>query len=423
LPVLQPMPTDPRGPGPRPVGDRALSRIRPGARFAGVPVAAIVVVELVVAAVLLGPDVSTGRQVAVLAAALVVAVAATLPVRGRRVGTWLGDALAYAVRRHTFTSRAPSTGRGPDGGRGRSVDEPASVPVPPEVLAFFPDLAVLRSTSRSSAEIGLVQWRGRWLAVIAIEPPARDVLSTSPPTPVPVDRLLAALSGHGFGLEAVQVLSQSLYGDISRFGPGGLARVAEELAAVAPLARGRETWLAVRVDPVAAASAIEVRGGGFTGLGRLAATALSRIESEARAAGLVARPLDADAAVRAMGAALLQPAGNLDQPPRWRESWDSIASDGAHHRCFAVGSWPDRTLDRVTIGTGFAVTIAHEAHNLDDGHLRVVSVLRLTAATREQLDQGSRQLRASCHLLGVSIRPLRGHQASALRMTVPAGQR
>lgn len=413
---------DAEPPRPTPQGrSRALVRVRQGLLLFGVPVTAIVVLELVAAAVLLAPAVPILEEGLVLGAVLVLAVGMLVPLRGMRLGTWVITALGYAGRRHVFTAirSEPRADSGPD-----PIDGQDTIVVPAEVSAFFPGLNVVRASSRAGQEIGLVQWQGRWMAVAELTGARSDVLMTGPSLTVPVERLLASLAGRNFGLDAVQVITQSMFGNVNRFGEGTMARISAELAEFAPPVRSRSMWISVRIDPVRASAAIAARGGGREGLGRLATAALNRIESESRGLNLVAVPLEAEAVLQAMSGALLQPASTVDAPMRWTESWKSIASMQTYHRCYAVSAWHRQTLDGLAVSSGFGVTVSHEVRNLDSsGGPQVVSIVRLSASAESELDRGSRQLRAGCRSLGVGLRLMRGQQASAFRMTVPGGQR
>lgn len=435
VPNLPPMPDNPaplpdqrRGPDPGPRGSRRLSRVRGGSRLLGVRVSAIVALELVAAALLLfRPAGYVGGSVIVVVA-IAIAALALVPFRGMRLGSWLAGAVAYSSRRRVTSSGASGRELAPTGDPAPSgnTDDPERVVVPPDVAALFPGISVRTVTNRQGGRIGLVQWQGRWLALLSVTAPESDLLETNDALQIPVDAMLKSLVGQGFELDAVQIVTQSLHGNVRRFGGGAIEAIAGEHRAVGALERGRDTWITVRIDPASAAAPIAIRGGGVDGLGRLAAAAISRIEAQATLAGLVVRALDAPGAMRAMAASLLQPdrptgrAG--ERPVRWIESWRSFESSQAQHRCFAVKSWHQRGLQQLPLTDGYGVTVAHEIRRAGDG-VSVMSVIRVTAASRSSLDRASDELRAACRPLGVGLRVLRGQQASAFRLTVPAGRR
>ena len=392
-----------------------MTRRRSGRRIAGIPLRTIVAAELVGAALLLATDVSVIGGIVLVAAAAAVAVAIVMPVRGLRPGSWLAVLAGYATRRRTFTA----SGSGPSD----PIGEPAAVSLPPEVRALFPGITATEQLTRGAGRLGLVHWNGTWNCIVAAGPGDPDVLRLGGPETLPVERVVAAVAGAGLALDAVTVVAQTLVGDPDRLGGGPLAAVAGELGATGRLVRGRQTWFTVRIDPVAAGGAITARGGGVTGLARLAAAAVGRIVSELAGAGLAAEPLGAEAAGRAMAAALLQPPAAEGQPARWIESLSGVASAQVHHRCFAVTSWSDRSLAELAATTGYGLTVAHEVRGLSGGAAELRTVLRLSALSSTQLDRGTTRLRRAARSAGVGLRPLRAQQLAGLRLTVPAGQR
>ncbi len=395
-------------------GARSLSRARDGLFLVGIPVTAIVMLELVAASVLLSRAVSALTGAIVIAAAVLVALVVLVTFRGARVATWIAIAAQYAPRRHVVSAAS------------RRNDAEDAIVMPREVTAFFPGMRVRNGAMHGGSTVGLVEWQGQFAAIVAVAAPANDVLDTAGAQLVRVQDVISTLAGHGFALDAVQVVTQSLHGSgAGRFEGSALAAVASELSEAGPLVRGREMWIAVRIDPIVARDAVNARGGGFPGLSGLAAAALSRIESVLRTGGLVARTLDAESAVRAMAAALLQPVTGDDAAPlRWIESWKDMSSAQVHHRAFVVTSWHDHALDDVALPNAYGLTVAHEVQRLDDTEgVRVLSVVRLSALSASQLDAVSDQLRAGCRQAGIGLRLLRGRQAPALRATIPGGLR
>jgi type VII secretion protein EccE len=225
-------------------------------------------------------------------------------------------------------------------------------------------------------------------------------------------------------IDAVQICVRSLGADPARLAGSVLGQIAHDLAQSAPPIRLREVFVSVRIDPVRSRAAISARGGGIAGLGRLASAALSRVRAEAFSAGLLATPLDAVGALRAMSGGVLQPPSTDGQPVRWIESWKSIASAQVRHRSFVVTSWSDADLDALAAVPGYGLTISHEVQSRPGSQTYgALTVIRLSAFTAGQLDTATHELRQACRRLGVSVRLLRGRQAQALRLTLPGGPR
>ncbi|SOD72388.1 type VII secretion protein EccE [Jatrophihabitans sp. GAS493] len=391
-------------------------RVRQGLFFGGVRIAAIVVIELVAAAILLTPDLTRIWAAVVVALAVVVAAAGLIGLRGVRLGTWASSVISYSGRRHVTTVEPTNpTATETDGVEG-------AYPVPAEVIAFFPDLAVRQFALRSGEQVGLLRAEGTWSVSVTVTAEDSDVLTAADPLRLNVEKIVASLAKQELSLDAVQVWTQTLGGDRNRFGGGALSAIAAELEQRAPLLRDRTLVVTLQLNPISAREAIDARGGGMLGLQRLASAAIGTVRAEAFAAGLLGRPLDAAGVTRAMAVALLQPPVADESVLRWIESWKAIASAQVLHRSFVVSSWSLAALDDLTYTPSFGLTIAHEVRRQDTGGFLTVSTIRVSALSATELDAASDQLRSECRRIGVGVRLLRGQQASAFRMTIPGGQ-
>jgi type VII secretion protein EccE len=396
-----------------------------GLGFLGIPVATLVAIELIALCALLVAQKKLIVAVIAVVVGVLIIVAALLRRRSIRIGTWVLLRLAYLFRqRETLVAASDYAGnRAPP-------SEPDRLPatrgmddfeVPPELEAFFPGMTMWEARTHDGDRMGVVQWFGSCAATLRIGPPGGIVRTRNTSENVPIEAILGSLDGQDLGLDAVQVLTQTIVGEQDPALTPMLSAATAELSGGRARVRNRNAFVTVRLDPATAAAAITARGGGNTGIGRVLSAALSRVRAACLEHGLNAQALDAVEAARAIADSLYHQATPYDPIIRWAESVRFIASTRMAHRSFVVTDIRRPALSDLPIGNVFAYALGTQARPLPDGGWSTRTVLRLTCRSTDALTGAARELRATARRAGVTMQPLDAVQHLGVRATVPIG--
>jgi len=221
---------------------RAPSRRRAGLSILGIPVATLVAIELVAVCALLVTQKKLLVAVIAVTVGVLIIVTALLRRRSIRIGTWLLLRIAYLFRqRETLVAAAGYSGGGRDDGAGV-----ADIESPPELEAFFPGMTTWESRTHDGDRMGVVQWRGTCAATLRIGPPGGIVRTRNTSENVPVEAIMAALDGQDLGIDAVQVLTQTIVGEQDPALTPLLWVATAELGGVRARVRNRSTFVTVR---------------------------------------------------------------------------------------------------------------------------------------------------------------------------------
>ncbi|HEY2298021.1 MAG TPA: type VII secretion protein EccE [Jatrophihabitans sp.] len=396
---------------------RPPSRRRAGLSLLGVPVAAVVAIELVAMCALLVAEKKVIVRIIAVALGVGIIVTALLRRRSIRIGSWLILRVAYLFRHRETLVAAPGARRGDHGG----PDGVTDIDAPPELEAFFPGMAMWESRTHDGDRMGVIQWHGTCAATLRIGPPGGIVRARSTSENVPIDAIMAALDGQDLGIDAVQVLTQTIVGEQNPSATPLLSAATAELGGGRARVRNRTAFVTVRLDPATAAAAITARGGGNTGIGRVLSAALSRIRATCGEHGLNAQVLDPVEAARAIAESLYHQATPYDPIIRWDESSRFIASTRMAHRSFVVTDVRRPALADLPVGNVFAYALGIQVRPLPTGGWSTRTVLRLTCRSVDSLAGAARELRSTARRAGVIMQPLDAVQHLGLRATVPIG--
>jgi type VII secretion protein EccE len=350
----------------------------------------------------------------------VIIVAALLRWRSIRIGTWLLLRAAYLFRhRETLVGAAGYAGGHRDGVE--AIDEVDAIDIAPEIEAFFPGMTVWEARTHDGERMGVVQWFGTCAATLRIAQPGGIVRTRNTTDNVPLEAIVGSLDGHDLGLDAVQILSQTIVGEQDPTLTPLLAAAGVELGGGRARVRNRSCYVTVRLDPSTASAAIGARGGGNVGIGRVLSAALSRVRAAVGERGLDTEVLAAAEASRAIAESFYHQATPYDPMIRWVESTRHIASTRMAHRSFVVTDARRPALADVPVGNVFAYVVAVQSRPLPAGGWATRTVVRLTCRTPESLNRASRELRSSARRSGITLQPLDAVQHLGVRATVPIG--
>ncbi|HEY2272178.1 MAG TPA: type VII secretion protein EccE [Jatrophihabitantaceae bacterium] len=389
-------------------------RRRPGLSLIGIPLGLVVELELLALCVLLVLAKRPLVSAIAIAIGVLIVVLGLLRVHSIRVGTWLWLRIGYLFRhRETLVAAAEYAGE--------RRDEVDRVDVPPELHAFFPGMTLWEARTHDGDRLGIVQWFGTCAATLRVAPAGGIVRHRNTTDNMPIESILAALEGQGLALDSVQVLTQTIVGELDAQLTPLLGAANAELGGAAARVRNRAAFVTVRLDPSSAAAAITARGGGNVGIARVLSAALSRIQAAAGQADLQAEVLDADEAGRVIAESFYHQATPYDPIIRWTESITSISSTRMAHRSFALTDIRRPVLSEVPVGNVFAYALATQAKPLDDGGWSTRTVVRLTCRSGPSLTRAARELRSNARRVGITLQPLDAAQYLGVRATVPIG--
>lgn len=401
----------------------AFGRVRPphrrrvGLALLGIPVTTLVAIELIAICALLVAEKKLLVAIIAVAIATIIVIAALLRRRSIRIGTWMLLRVAYLFRQRETLVAAPAYGGG-------HRDDPAGlaeIEAPPELEAFFPGMSTWESRTHDGDRMGVVQWYGTCAATVRVGPPGGIVRTRSTSENMPIEAIMAALDGQDLGLDAVQVLTQTIVGEQDPALSPMIAAASAELSGGRARVRNRTAYVTVRLDPATAASAIAARGGGTTGIGRVLSAALSHVRAACNEHRLEAEVLDSVEAARAIADSLYHQATPYDPIIKWAESVRFIASTRMAHRSFVVTDVRRPALAELPIGNVFAYALGTQARPVPNGGWATRTVLRLTCRSTDALATAARELRSNARSAGVTMQPLDAVQHLGVRATVPIG--
>jgi type VII secretion protein EccE len=425
-PAAQPGDDTPNGGGRRRRGSNepaSFGRIRPprrrrlGLSLLGIPVSTLVAIELIAVCALFVAEKKLVVGVVAIAAGVVIVITALLRRRNLRIGTWVLLRIGYLLRQREVlvAASAYANNRRADG---EGMDE---IDIAPELEAFFPGMTVWESRTHDGDRMGVVQWFGTCAATLRVGTPGGIVRARSTTENMPIDAIMAALDGQDLGLDAVQVLTQTIVGEQDPASAPLLGAATAELGGGRARVRNRTAYVTVRLDPSTASAAIAARGGGNIGIGRVLSAALSRIRAACGERGLEVQVLDSLEAARAVADSFYHQATPYDPIIRWVESIRNIASTRMAHRSFVISDVRRPALADVPVGNVFAYALGTQARPLPAGGWSTRTVLRLSCRSADTLNAAARELRGTARRAGVTLQPLDAVQHLGVRATVPIG--
>jgi type VII secretion protein EccE len=395
---------------------RPPQRRRPGLSVLGLPVATLVAVELIALCALLVVHRKAVVATIAIAVGVLIVIGTLLRLRSIRVGTWVVLRAGYLFRhRETLVAAAEYASRG------NADDAVDRIDVPPELDAFFPGMTLWESRTHDGDRMGIVQWFGMCAATLRVAPAGGIVRHRNTTDNVPIEAIMAALEGQDLGLDSVQVLTQTIVGELDAALTPLLAAANAELGGGHARVRNRSAFVTVRLDPSTASAAIAARGGGNIGIARVLSAALSRIRAAAGESDLQAEVLDADEAGRVIAESFYHQATPYDPIIKWTETITSISSTRMAHRSFVLTDIRRPALSDVPVGNVFAYALAITAKPFPTGGWSTRTVVRLTCRSASSLTRAARELRNNARRAGVTLQPLDSVQYLGVRATVPIG--
>jgi type VII secretion protein EccE len=382
----------------------------------------LVLLELAVAALVVGWVAGPFGMVPAVVVAAVLVVPAVVRRRGRPLPEWLLTAVELRARQRRAEALAVP-----------ADVEPALVPA----LECEPRLRTYSYGVRDRRPVGIVGDGTFVTAVLQVEADATALRAEVIRQPLPLGLVRDALEVDGIRLESAQIVLHTQ--------PAPAPHLPQQSVAVAnylPLQQQtgtpavRITWIALKLDPELCAEAVAARGGGAAGARKCVVRVADHLASRLTGAGFRVTVLDEEGLVAALATSACanplvtaEAARGTARERRTRESGRNWRCDDRRHTTYWIGRWPrldggdalPRFLTGVTavpaLATTFSLTLAR-------GERQEVSLcghLRVTGRSDDELVAARRALQDAARSHGAGLVRLDREQVPGMLATLPLG--
>ncbi|MFD5921490.1 type VII secretion protein EccE [Kitasatospora sp. NPDC058201] len=444
----------PRRPGPRPQPSTGTSaaptrpdpadspvpvRIhpRPGLLGGRLALHQLVLVEVASALAAVGWTISRPVAAAFGAIALVLLVLAVVPVRGRTAPEALRVRAALRARRKRARADAPPAGT-----------DPALAPA----LELEPALRTCTHTTEAAfggrpvrRETGMVG-DGTFLStVLLVQTKDRPLRPARTARPLPLDVVCSVLRVDDITLESVQLVQHTRPAPAPHLPEQSLAaRAYRELPDGAATPGLRLTWVALKLDPERAATAVRARGGGEEGARKALQRVTDQLAGRLNSAGFDATVLDereliaalaTSACVNPLATAGRRGTGGGGSGRRTQEGNRFWRVDDRWHSTYWISRWPQlgrpggapgriAVPDLVNLVTGapaLASTFSLTAGHGTGGSVTLSGHVRVTGRSESEAVRIGRRVEARAQSAGLGLTRLDLEQAPGVLATLPLG--
>ncbi|MFD9691113.1 type VII secretion protein EccE [Kitasatospora sp. NPDC059146] len=411
---------------------------RPGLLGGRLKLQQLVLVEVAVALVAVGWTISRPVAAGFGAVSLVLLVVALVPLRGRTVPELLRVRSALKSRRRQAKSLLPPPGTDPALAPALEL-EPALRTCTHATEADFGGRPVRRETGM----VGDGTFLSSVLLVQAKDQPLRPVRTA---LPLPLDVICSALTVDDIALESVQLVQHTQPAPAQHVPEQSLAaRGYRELPDGTATPGLRLTWVALKLDPERAATAVRARGGGEEGARKALQRVTDQLAGRLNSAGFNATVLDERELISALAIATCanpiavagrQGTGSGGGTTRRTQEGNRFwRIDDRWHSTYWISRWPQLTRpggaagrigapDLVNLITGspaLASTFSLTAGHGTGGSVTVSGHLRVTGRNEDEVGDIGRQLEARAQSAGLGLVRLDLEQAPGMLATLPLG--
>ncbi|MFE7593705.1 type VII secretion protein EccE [Kitasatospora sp. NPDC057512] len=411
---------------------------RPGLLGGRLKLQQLVLVEVAAALVAVGWTISRTVAAGFGAVALVLLVLALVPVRGRTVPELLQVRAALKSRRRQARTLLPPAGT-----------DPALAPA----LELEPGLRTCthateaefggRPVRRETGMVGDGTFLTSVLLVQAKDQPLRPVRTA---LPLPLDVVCSALTVDDITLESVQLVQHTQPAPAQHLPEQSLAaRAYRELPDGTSTPGLRLTWVALKLDPERAATAVRARGGGEEGARKALQRVTDQLAGRLNSAGFNATVLDERELIAALAIATCanpiavagrQGTGSGGGTTRRTQEGNRFwRIDDRWHTTYWISRWPQLSRpggapgriaapDLVNLITGspaLASTFSLTAGHGTGGSVTVSGHLRVTGRNESEVGQVGRQVETRAQSTGLGLVRLDLEQAPGMLATLPLG--
>ncbi|MEV0535285.1 type VII secretion protein EccE [Kitasatospora sp. NPDC050463] len=411
---------------------------RPGLLGGRLRLQQLVLVEVAVALVAVGWTISKPVAGAFGAVALALVVLAVIPLRGRTIPEALRVRAALKARRKQARTNVPPVGTDPAIAPALEL-EPALRTCTHATETDFGGRPIRRETGM----VGDGTFLSSVLLVQAKDQPLRPARTA---LPLPLDVVCSALRVDDISLESVQIVQHTQPAPAPHLPEQSLAaRAYQELPDGTATPGLRLTWVALKLDPERAATAVRARGGGEEGARKALQRVTDQLAGRLGSAGFNATVLDERELIAALAISTcanpLAVAGRQGTGSgggsgrRTQESNRFWRIDDRWHSTYWISRWPQLSRpggspgriaapDLVNLVTGspaLASTFSLTAGHGTGGSVTISGHVRVTGRSESEVAQVGRLVEARAQSAGLGLARLDLEQAPGMLATLPLG--
>ncbi|WP_232247457.1 type VII secretion protein EccE [Kitasatospora azatica] len=411
---------------------------RPGLLGSRLRLQQLVLIEVAVALVAVGWTINKMVAGAFAVPAVLLLVLALVPIRGRTLPEALRIRSAQRVRRREAPGSVPP---GTDPGLAPALELDPALRTCTHATEI--DLGAGRPVRRETGMIGDGTFLTSVLLVQAKDQPLRPMRTA---LPLPLDVICSALRVDDISLESVQLVQHTQPAPAPHLPEQALAtRAYQQLPDGLTTPALRLTWVALKLDPERAATAVLARGGGEEGARKALQRVTDQLAGRLNGAGFSATALDERELIAALSIATcanpLATAGRQGSGSgggvtrRTQESSRFWRVDDRFHTTYWISKWPQLSRpggaagrisapDLVNLVTGTPALASAFSLTARPGTGDAVAIsghVRVVARSEHDVAQFGRLLEQRAQSVGLGLSRLDQEQAPGLLATLPLG--
>ncbi|MEU8516068.1 type VII secretion protein EccE [Kitasatospora sp. NPDC048722] len=394
----------------------------------------LVLVEAALALVAVGWTIGRTATAVLGALGLAVVLAGLVPLRGRTLPELVSARSALRSRLREASSTLPPADADPTLAPVLEL-EPALRTYTHATEADFGGRTVRRETGM----VGDGTFLGSVLLVQSRDRPLRPARGDRP---LPLDVLCSALRVDDITLESVQLVQFTQPAPAPHLPEQSLAARAYRELPGGPTTPGlRLTWVALKLDPERAATAVRARGGGEEGARRALQRVTDQLAERLDGAGFRATALDERELIAALATAacanplaaagLQGSGGGTGATRRTREGRRHWRIDDRWHCTYWISRWPrlghpggpplPELVNRLTGAPALAGTLSLTVGHGSGGSVTLTGHLRLTGRNEAELATTCHEVESRARDAGLGLSRLDLEQAPGVLATLPLG--
>ncbi|WP_219107275.1 type VII secretion protein EccE [Austwickia sp. TVS 96-490-7B] len=288
---------------------------------------------------------------------------------------------------------------------------------------FQDDLTIVTAFDRPGRAFGAYRHAGRWGAVVRLRA-FSEVYGPSGSIALPLRDLCRRLQHCEIPSLTVRIVQASSGRSRTAMSPL-LSDLIDELTTddLTGAPGSHDLLLFLSFDPQVAHRAVQVRGGGETGVARVLAVVLDIVRVICSGRGVEVAVLDGDEVAHTIDRLLMEPVRAVEPVTSWSESWRHVASHKVYHRTFTAVGWRAEADPGALVGVpAHGLVTAVDVLVPTKGNPAIGRItVRATARSEHQLGQTVSEMLSVASRHGLRLRAMDGDQIFGLRATAGVG--